>query len=81
VALIFSYTEMSCLLFHSNKEQSHCTPDQHDILCRVKVSVLGSREQLCIHEHVRKEMSNAAKVTLYSLLVCSKGNLIHLINV
>ncbi|XP_061197971.1 regulator of telomere elongation helicase 1-like [Saccostrea echinata] len=28
----------------------------------VKVSVIGSREQLCIHEHVRKEMSNAAKV-------------------
>lgn len=29
---------------------------------RVKVSVIGSREQLCIHEQVRKEMSNAAKV-------------------
>lgn len=28
----------------------------------VKVSVIGSREQLCIHEQVRKEMSNAAKV-------------------
>lgn len=28
----------------------------------VKVSVIGSREQLCIHEHVRKEMSNANKV-------------------
>jgi hypothetical protein len=26
------------------------------------VSVIGSREQLCIHEHVRKETSNANKV-------------------
>lgn len=28
----------------------------------VKVSVIGSREQLCIHEQVRKELSNANKV-------------------
>ncbi|XP_078320008.1 regulator of telomere elongation helicase 1-like isoform X2 [Crassostrea virginica] len=38
----------------------------------VKVSVIGSREQLCIHEQVRKEMSNATKVHMCRAKVAAR---------